>query len=73
MSVPGAVTGALLAEWLSTGTGIGGTIQKFNASARFDDLWASVAIITFVTLVLYNLVQLVENVVLARMGMAGTE
>ena len=73
VSVPGAVTGALLAEWLSTGIGIGGMIQKFNASARFDDLWASVALITFVTLVLYNVVQLVENVVLARMGMTGTE
>lgn len=69
VSVPGAVTGALLAEWLSTGTGIGGMIQKFNASARFDELWASVAIITVVTLVLYNVVQLAENVVLARMGM----
>lgn len=69
VSVPGAVTGALLAEWLSTGVGIGGMIQKFSAGARFDDLWASVAIITLVTLLLYNVVQLVENVVLARMGM----
>lgn len=72
VSVPGAVTGALLAEWLSTGTGVGGMIQKFSASARFDELWASVAVITLVTLVLYNLVQLVENVVLARMGMAAS-
>jgi ABC-type nitrate/sulfonate/bicarbonate transport system permease component len=70
VSVPGAVTGALLAEWLSTGQGIGGMIQKFNASARFDELWASVAIITLITLLLYNIVQVVENVVLARMGMA---
>lgn len=70
VSVPGAVTGALLAEWLSTGKGIGGMIQKFNASARFDELWASVAIITVITLVLYNLVQLAENIVLARMGMS---
>lgn len=70
VSVPGAVTGALLAEWLSTGLGVGGMIQKFSASARFDDLWASVAVITLVTLVLYNLVQLVESVVLARSGMA---
>jgi ABC-type nitrate/sulfonate/bicarbonate transport system permease component len=69
VSVPGAVTGALLAEWLSTGTGIGGSIVKFSASARFDDLWASVAIITLVTLVLYNIVQLIENIVLARMAM----
>lgn len=72
VSVPGAVTGALLAEWLSTGQGIGGMIQKFSAAARFDDLWASVAIVTLVTLVLYNLVQLVENVVLNRMGMTTT-
>jgi len=70
VSVPGAVTGALLAEWLSTGRGVGGQIQKFNASAQFDDLWASVAVITVLTLLLYNVVQLVENVVLARMGMA---
>jgi ABC-type nitrate/sulfonate/bicarbonate transport system permease component len=73
VSVPGAVTGALLAEWLSTGKGIGGMIQKFNASAQFDALWASVAIITVITLVLYNLVQLAENVVLARMGMSQTQ
>lgn len=70
VSVPGAVTGALLAEWLSTGLGIGGSIQKFSAAAKFDDLWASVAIITAITLLLYNLVQLLENVVLARMGMS---
>jgi ABC-type nitrate/sulfonate/bicarbonate transport system permease component len=72
VSVPGAVTGALLAEWLSTGTGIGGMIQKFSASARFDELWASVALITLVTLVLYNAVQLIENIVLDRMGMSAT-
>ncbi len=69
---PGAVTGALLAEWLSTGAGIGGSIVKFSASARFDDLWASVALITFVTLLLYNVVQILENLVLARMGMTRT-
>lgn len=69
VSVPGAVTGALLAEWLSTGQGIGGQIAKFNASAQFDNLWASVAIITVITLLLYNVVQALENLVLARMGM----
>ena len=73
VSVPGAVTGALLAEWLSTGQGIGGMIQKFSASARFDDLWASVALITIITLVLYNLVQVAETAVLARMGMSTSQ
>lgn len=69
VSVPGAVTGALLAEWLSTGTGIGGQIVKFTATAQFDELWASVALITIITLLLYNVVQIVENIVLARMAM----
>ena len=69
VSVPGAVTGALLAEWLSTGAGIGGSILKFNASAQFEYLWSSVALITFITLLLYNVVQVIENIVLARMGM----
>lgn len=70
VSVPGAVTGALLAEWLSTGKGIGGNILKFNSAAQFDNLWACVAVITLITLVLYNIVQFIENIVLAEMGMS---
>lgn len=70
VSVPGAVTGALLAEWLSTGQGIGGSILKFNAQAQFTQLWTSIALITLITLLLYNVVQIVENVVLVRTGMS---
>lgn len=69
ISVPGAITGALLAEWLATGEGIGGSVGGFIAQAQFSALWASVVVVTAVSLVLYNVVQIVENVVLARMGM----
>ncbi|MFV0632565.1 ABC transporter permease [Demequina sp.] len=69
MSVPGAITGALLAEWLATGGGIGGIIYGYYAQARFNEMWASVVVVTAVSLVLYNLVAVVENTVLARMGM----
>ncbi|WP_395245981.1 ABC transporter permease [Agromyces sp. MMS24-K17] len=69
ISVPGAITGALLAEWLAVGSGIGGVIGSYIAQAQFNALWASVVAVTAVSLVLYNLVQIVENVVLARMGM----
>jgi ABC-type nitrate/sulfonate/bicarbonate transport system permease component len=72
VSVPGAVTGALLAEWLSTGQGIGGSILKFNAQAQFAQLWTSIALITLITLLLYNIVQIVENIVLVRMGMSAS-
>lgn len=69
ISVPGAITGALLAEWLAVGSGIGGTIGGFIPQAQFAALWTSVVAVTAVSLVLYNVVQIVEDVVLARMGM----
>lgn len=69
ISVPGAITGALLAEWLATGGGVGGSIGGFIPQAQFTALWASVVAITAVALVLYNLIQIVEDVVLARMAM----
>lgn len=70
VSVPGAVTGGMLAEWLSTGGGVGGTFEAFRASVKYDELWSAIAVVTFLTLVLYNLVQVLEGLVLARMGMA---
>ncbi|MFT4228736.1 MAG: ABC transporter permease subunit [Microbacterium sp.] len=69
ISVPGAITGALLAEWLAVGQGIGGTIAGYIPQAQFAALWTSVVAVTAVSLVLYNLVQIAEDVVLARMGM----
>jgi ABC-type nitrate/sulfonate/bicarbonate transport system permease component len=69
ISVPGAITGALLAEWLAVGGGIGGTVGGFIAGAQFSALWASVVVVTAVSLILYNVIQIVEDVVLTRMGM----
>lgn len=69
ISVPGAITGALLAEWLAVGGGIGGSIGGFVPQAQFTALWASVVAVTAASLILYNVVQIIEDVVLARMGM----
>ncbi|GMM96764.1 MAG: ABC transporter permease [Zunongwangia sp.] len=69
ISVPGAITGALLAEWLAVGGGIGGSIAGYVPQAQFSALWTSVVAVTAVSLILYNVVQIVEDVVLARMGM----
>lgn len=69
ISVPGAITGALLAEWLAVGGGIGGSIGGFIPQAQFAALWTSVVAVTAVSLVLYNVIQILEDVVLARMGM----
>lgn len=70
ISVPGAITGALIAEWLAAGTGIGGAVGGYIAGAQFSALWTAVVLVTGAALVIYNLVQIVESVVLARMGMA---
>ncbi len=71
ISVPGAITGALLAEWLAVGGGIGGSIAGYIPQAQFSALWTAVVLVTVVSLLLYNVIQIVEDVVLARMGMRG--
>ena len=69
ISVPGAITGALLAEWLAVGGGIGGAVGGYVAAAQFSAVWTAVVLVTGAALVLYNIVQILESVALARMGM----
>jgi ABC-type nitrate/sulfonate/bicarbonate transport system permease component len=72
ISVPGAITGALLVEMLSTGDGIGFSTLQYLPQAKFADVWASVVVVTAISLALYFVVQVIETLVLARMGM-GTD
>jgi ABC-type nitrate/sulfonate/bicarbonate transport system permease component len=72
ISIPGAITGALLAEWLATGRGLGGAIVAAVAQSKNFEVWASVVVITAVSLLLYGVAQLVETLVLRRMGMERT-
>jgi ABC-type nitrate/sulfonate/bicarbonate transport system permease component len=69
VSVPGAITGALLTEMLSTGDGIGYSTLQYLPQAKFADVWAAVVVVTAVSLALYFLVQILETIVLSRMGM----
>ncbi|GAB2876169.1 ABC transporter permease [Nocardioides pacificus] len=66
ISVPGAITGALLAEWLATGQGIGYAVVSAAARSQISRVWALVVVITLASLVLYLIAQLVESLVLAR-------
>ena len=69
ISIPGAITGALLAEWLATGQGLGNGIVTAVAQVKNFEVWSSVVVITIVSLLLYGLAQMAENLVLRRMGM----
>lgn len=69
IAVPGAVIGAMLAEWLATGQGMGyGMLQDAN-SFNYVDIWASVALLTGVSVLLYNVIAIAESAVLARFSM----
>ncbi|WLP92517.1 ABC transporter permease subunit [Gordonia sp. NB41Y] len=69
VSVPGAIIGATVAEWLGTNKGLGATLQQALPAAAYDQLWASVLVITVASIILYAVVGVLETVVLAQMGM----
>jgi ABC-type nitrate/sulfonate/bicarbonate transport system permease component len=68
ISVPGALIGALVAEWLATGKGIGGAILNAIGAFDYGQVWADIVVLTGASLILYTLVGLVETAVLAAYG-----
>ena len=66
IAVPGAMVGALLGEWLLTTQGIGHYLAAKPATFDYTAVWAAVAVVTFITLLLYAIVGLIETPVLAR-------
>jgi ABC-type nitrate/sulfonate/bicarbonate transport system permease component len=72
ISVPGAFTGALLAEWLATGEGIGHAVVSAANRSQNTQVWSLVVVVTVAALALYLLAQLVESLVLHRFAMKGS-
>lgn len=68
ISVPGAITGALIAEWLATGDGIGFAVVSAAGQSKNNEVWALVIVVTLVSLLLYTVAQVLESFVLARYG-----
>jgi ABC-type nitrate/sulfonate/bicarbonate transport system permease component len=66
IAVPGAIIGATLAEWLATGNGLGNLMLVSSSDSQWSTLWASVAIITLTSVLIYNLVALIERPVVER-------
>ncbi|HVC24801.1 MAG TPA: ABC transporter permease subunit [Acidimicrobiales bacterium] len=72
IAAPGALLGAVLAEWLATGKGLGALMVTSSATSQYDMLWASVVVITVVSVLVYNSVSTVEAPVVARFGAVGS-
>ncbi len=68
LSAPAAIVGALLAEWLATGKGIGYQMLLDVTTFNSDDLWTSVVVVTLASLLIYSLISVLEGFVLARFG-----
>lgn len=68
ISVPGAITGALIAEYFTTTDSVGKAVNTSLALYKYDQLWSLIVVVTIASVVLYMLAQACEQVVLARFG-----
>ncbi|ATI34955.1 ABC transporter permease [Rhodococcus sp. H-CA8f] len=68
VSVPGALIGALIGEWLGSGQGLGSSMIKAIPRYQYNELWASIVVITVVSIVLYAVIGIFENIALSRFG-----
>lgn len=66
IAVPGAILGALLAEWLFTGVGLGYEMLTATTTNDYKQLWAATATLTMFAIVVYTLTTMIERVVLGR-------
>jgi ABC-type nitrate/sulfonate/bicarbonate transport system permease component len=70
VSIPSAVVGAMIAEWLSTGNGLGGSISKAVATFSYAQMWASAIVIALVTMIVYSCVTILDDIVRPRFVVA---
>jgi ABC-type nitrate/sulfonate/bicarbonate transport system permease component len=68
ISVPGAIVGAMLAEWLTGFTGLGGVLNAYKGSGNFSGVWAIVVVSVTTSLVAYAVASVVETAALAAWG-----
>jgi ABC-type nitrate/sulfonate/bicarbonate transport system permease component len=70
ITVTTSIVGALLAEWLASGAGLGGQMLRDANEFQFGQLWSSVVVLTIVCVAIYQFVALMEAVVRSRMNSA---
>lgn len=68
IAIPGAITGAMLYEWLFTYQGLGAAITSAKTETDYSEMWAIVVFVTAVSIVLYTVVAIIEEPVLAKWG-----
>lgn len=70
IAVPNALSGALLAEWLATGKGLGQLLTRSSITADYYTLWATGVLIVLVALIAYGAIGWIDRAVQRRLGIA---
>ena len=68
ISIPGAIVGSMLAEWLVGFAGMGGVLSGYKGSGNYGGVWTIVALAVIASIVLYELATILEAAVLTRWG-----
>lgn len=73
LTVPRALLGVMIAEWLATGKGLGNLLNQSRGYLDFGMIWSVAAVSVLVSIILYQLVVIAERRVLRRFGMQTAE
>lgn len=66
IAIPQALSAALIAEWLITGSGSGSQLMRAAGTSQYDTLWAVAVVLIAVATVVYTVVSAIEEIVLGR-------
>ena len=72
VAAPLALVGALLAEWLTTGQGLGYLMLQSVTTFELDRMWSAVAIVTVASILPVPLISAVEQLALTRYAFTGS-
>ncbi len=72
LTVPRALLGVMIAEWLATGKGFGNLLNQSRGYLDYGMIWTVAAVSVVLSVALYQIVVFIEHRVLAKMGMRGS-
>lgn len=73
LTVPRALLGVMIAEWLATGRGLGNLLNQSRGFLDYGMIWTVATVSVLVSIAFYQIVVVVERRVLGRLGMQTTE
>lgn len=73
LTVPRALLGVMIAEWLATGTGLGNLLNQSRGYLDYGMIWTVAAVSVLLSVACYYTVLLVERRTLTRLGMQTVE